>query len=37
MSEAYRNIEGHVIGIIKAGEKSQVRNMRQVYQKADTG
>lgn len=37
MGEAYSKVEGHIIGIIKAGEESQVGDMRQVYQKASTG
>lgn len=37
MREAYNNVEGHIIGIIKAGEKRQVGNMCQVYKKEDTG
>ena len=37
MNEAYSNVEGNVISIIKAGEEGQVGNMRQVYQNAGRG
>ena len=37
MGEAYNKVEGHIIGIIKAREESQVGHMRQVCQKAAIG
>ena len=37
MGEAYNEVEGYIIGIVKAGEESQVGDMCQVCQKAGTG
>ena len=36
MGEAYNKVEGHIVGIIKTGEESQVGDMRQVCQNAGT-